>query len=104
MGIFFEVHTHTWSLLGPECSFVTVPVTGHIAHGWHQISAKGLLSRLCLASSSTVKGSLYAITVTHYNLQGLQKAYRQRANFRGHNNSWVKFTWELIFVGKSSPP
>ena len=30
--------------------------------------------------------------------------YRKHRNFHGHNISWVKFLWGLIFVGKSSPP
>ena len=33
-----------------------------------------------------------------------KKAYCKRTNFHGHNNSWVKFSMGLIFVGKSSPP
>ena len=37
-------------------------------------------------------------------LQYIAAQYRKRANFHGHNISWVNFSWGLIFVGKSSPP
>ena len=30
--------------------------------------------------------------------------YHERTNFRGHNISWVKFLWGLIFVGNTGPP